>query len=114
MKAEDLESLFVYAALRHGIDGVLFFGAKGLDCRPWQCKQTNKTALADMSTGKYVNTVFGPAAQKAVKLAQKCAESLCSGAGRCENCTTPGSGFAGCACDCDEKRSGAKCEMKAD
>ena len=115
-----LDTIFLRAAMKHGIDGVFMWGGGFRDCASaFECKGSGTCAgghcTANTSIGTYVNTLLGPAVQTAVTTAAACSVGRCGGRGRCFDCPEPfdATGFAECRCDCDDGHSGAACASNA-
>ena len=93
----DLESEIVRGATRWGLAGTLVWGASADALNATRC------AAGAGSLASYIDESLGPALLKASAAANACAETRCSGHGRCW-------GAVGAeACDCDKGSSGADC-----
>jgi hypothetical protein len=105
-----LDTIFLRAALKHGIDGVFMWGGAFRDCaQAFECHGPGTCAGGhcerETSLGTYINTLLGPAVQRAVTAATTCSDSRCGGNGRCFGCPEPFdalASFSRCQCDCED------------
>ena len=116
-----LDTIYLRAAMKHGIDGVFMWGGGFRDCaETWECRGngtcTNGSCTARTSIGTFVNELMGPAAKRAVTAADACSATQCGGHGRCFDCPEPydsPSSFTQCQCDCEDAYTGPRCAKSA-
>ena len=112
-----LDTIYLRAAMKHGIDGVFMWGGGFRDCaETWECRGNgtcaNGSCTARTSIGTFVNELMGPAAKRAVTAADECSATQCGGHGRCFDCPKPydsPSSFTHCQCDCEDAYTGPQC-----
>jgi hypothetical protein len=91
----------VRSATRWGLTGTILWGASA------DARNATRCGTGAGSLTSYIDNTLGPALLKASTAANACAETRCSGRGRCWGAA------GGEACDCDKGSSEANCSKAA-